>query len=64
MMMVTIPSPPSCDWKGFVNALVTAANAAATAAIAVAILATTDKLTTTASQPLQDNKIAALLYSH
>ncbi len=61
--MVAISSPLSCDWKGIVNALVTAANVAATAVVAVAIAAA-DGSTTAASQPLQDNKTAELLYSH
>jgi hypothetical protein len=49
-----------CDWEGFANALVAAANAAATAVVAIATAAA-DKLTTSASQLLHDNKTAALL---
>jgi hypothetical protein len=51
------------DWEGFANALVATANAAATAVVAVAIPAA-DELTTATSQPLHENKTAALLYSH
>jgi hypothetical protein len=63
MTMVAVPSLPSCEWEGFANALVAAANAATTAVVTVAIAAA-DKSTTATLQPLHDNKTAALLYPH
>jgi hypothetical protein len=63
MTMVAVPYPLPCDWEGFANALVAAANAAATTVIAVTI-AVADVLATATSQLLQDNKTTALLYSH
>ncbi len=61
--MVAIPLLPSCEWEGFANTLIPAANAAATEVVTAAIAAA-DMLTTTASQPLHNNKTASLLYSH
>jgi hypothetical protein len=59
-MMVAIPSLLSCEWEGFTNALIATDNVAATEVVTVTI-ATADKLTTAASQPLHNNKTSTLL---